>query len=78
MSPILPFVHRVHNTWGLKQTLVIARPQINDGKPQNFCMDAGYIGHQDEAELRNYTAHIRPRGEKKKEVEHNPDFHARR
>jgi len=59
-------------------SLVIARPQVNGGKPQNLCMDAGYTGHQNEAELRNYTAHIRPRGEEKKELEHNPDFHARR
>jgi len=34
-------------------SLVIAHPQINGGKPQNLCMDAGYTGHQDEAELGN-------------------------
>ena len=29
-------------------------------------------------ESRGYIPHIRPRGEEKKELERNPDFHARR
>lgn len=59
-------------------SLVIERPKTSEEKPQNLCMDAGYTGHQDEVELRNYTAHIRPRGEEKKELEHNPGDRARR
>ncbi len=59
-------------------SLVIERPKPGERMPQNLCMDAGHTGHPDEVELRNYTAHIRPRGEEKKELEHNPGFRARR
>ncbi len=59
-------------------SLVIERPKPSGEKAQNLCMDAGYIGHQGEVELRNYIAHIRPRGEEKKELEHNPGARARR
>ena len=56
--------------------VVISRPKPSNKAPQNLCLDAGYTGHQDEVETRGYTAHIRPRGEEKKELERNPDFHA--
>ncbi len=59
-------------------SLVIERPKTKGGKVQNLCMDAGYTGHQGEAKLRNYIAHIRPRGEEKKELEYNPGARARR
>ncbi len=59
-------------------SLVIVRPEASGEKPQNLCMDAGYTGHQDEAEARHYTAHIRPRGEEKKELEQQPGSRARR
>ncbi len=59
-------------------SLVIVRPEASGEKPQNLCMDAGYTGHRDEAKARHYTAHIRPRGEKKKELEHYPGSRARR
>ncbi len=55
-------------------SLVIERPETR----QNLCMDAGCTGHQDEVERRNYIAHIRPRGEEKKQLEHNPGARARR
>jgi len=58
--------------------LVIERPKTSEKKPQNLCMDAGYTGHQDEVERRNYIAHIRPRGEEKRKLEHNPGARARR
>ena len=38
---------------------------------------AGYTGHQDEVEYRNYIAHIRSRGGKRM-LEHDPGFRARR
>lgn len=41
-------------------------------------MDAGYAGHEADVESRGYVAHIRPRGEEKKELETNPTFKARR
>ena len=58
--------------------VIISRPEPDEESPQNLCLDAGYTGHQDEVEARGYIAHIRPRGEEKKELERNPDFHARR
>jgi len=58
--------------------VIISRPEHDEESPQNLCLDAGYTGHQDEVEARGYIAHIRPRGEEKKELERNPDFHARR
>ncbi len=59
-------------------SLVIVRPEASEEKPQNLCMDAGYTGHQDEVEARHYIAHIRPRGEEEKELEHHPGSRARR
>ena len=44
----------------------------------NLCLDAGYTGSTQSVEKRQYTAHIRPRGEERKEIERNPDFKARR
>lgn len=59
-------------------SIVIERPETSGEKPQNLCMDAGYTGHQDEAAARHYTAHIRPRGEEKKDLERHPGSRARR
>jgi len=70
-----------HDSKLLEDTLdyiVILRPSPKAEKPQNLCLDAGYIGCEELAQERGYTAHIRPRGEEKKELENNPDFHARR
>ena len=50
----------------------------DDTLQQNLCLDAGYVGKQDVATAHNYEPHIRPRGEEKKELENNPDFHAHR
>lgn len=49
------------------------RPEPNENHPQNLRLDAGYIG-SNEVQSRGYTHHVRPRGEEKKELEHNPDF----
>ncbi len=70
-----------HDSKLLEDTLdniEIARPASGEEKPQNLCLDAGYTGCKELAEERGYKAHIRPRGEEKKELETNPDFHARR
>lgn len=58
--------------------LVISRPAVSEEHPQNLCLDAGYTGSTQSVETRQYTAHIRPRGEERKEIERNPDFRARR
>jgi len=58
--------------------IVILRPEPDEDHPQNLCLDAGYTGGQEKVQQRGYTPHIRPRGEEKKELERNPDFHTRR
>lgn len=59
-------------------SVVVLRPEPSNELSQNLCLDAGYTGHQGEVETRGYIAHIRPRGEEKKELERNPHFRARR
>ncbi len=70
-----------HDVKLLEETLdhiVVLRPEPDEHHPQNLCLDAGYTGVQEKVQQRGYTPHIRPRGEEKKELEHNPDFHAHR
>jgi len=65
----------------LEETLehiVVLRPEPDEEHPQNLCLDAGYTGSGEKVHKRGYTPHIRPRGEEKKELERNPEFHARR
>ena len=57
---------------------VIFRPGPGEDHPQNLCLDAGYTGSGEKVRERGYTPHIRSRGEEKKELERDPDFHARR
>ncbi len=57
---------------------MISRPEVTKGKEQNLCLDAGYVGSKETVERKRYVPHIRPRGEEKKEIENNPEFHARR
>ncbi len=59
-------------------SIVIDRPEVTSEAPQNLCLDAGYAGSTKAVESRGYTAHIRSRGEERKEKESNPDFKARR
>ncbi len=59
-------------------SIVVDRPEVTAETPQNLCLDAGYTGSTQAVETRKYTAHIRPRGEEKKEKENNPNFKARR
>ena len=58
--------------------LAVIRPVPTEEDPQNLCLDAGYVGYEEAVKSRNYIAHIRPRGEEKKEIERNPEFKARR
>ena len=70
-----------HDIKILEETLdniIISRPAVSEDHPQNLCLDAGYTGSTQSVEQRQYTAHIRPRGEERKEIERNPDFKARR
>ena len=70
-----------HDVKLLEDTLdhiVVLRPEPDQDYPQNLCLDAGYTGSDEKVQSRGYTPHIHPRGEEKKELERNPDFHARR
>ena len=58
--------------------IVIYRPKPTPENPQNLCLDAGYIGHEDEVAAGMYIPHIRPRGEEKLLIEKDPNFKARR
>lgn len=69
-----------HDVKLLEETLdhiVIFRPEPEKDHPQNLCLDAGCTGSGEKAGT-GLSPHIRPRGEEKKELERNPDFHARR
>lgn len=71
----------VHDVKLLEKTLsgiVVFRPIPTEENPQNLCLDAGYTGYYDAVVAHGYIPHIRPRGEEKQEIEHNPDFKARR
>ena len=54
----------------------VARPE--EGRVENLCLDAGYVGKADEVSARGYIPHIRPRGEERSQSERNPDFIPRR
>jgi len=80
LSVILDGANR-HDVKLLEATLdsiVIDRPEATSEAPQNLCLDAGYTGSVQAVKPRGYTAHIRSRGEEKKQKERNPDFKARR
>ena len=68
-----------HDVKLLEETLehiVMLRPEPDEEHPQNLCLDAGYAG-SGKVQERGYTPHIRPRGEERKELERNPEFHVR-
>jgi transposase len=71
----------VHDAKLLEETvdnLVVFRPIPTEENPQNLCLDAGYVGHEETVTSRNYIPHICPRGEEKQEIMRNPDFKPRR
>ena len=70
-----------HDIKLLEKTLdniIICYPAPTPEKPQNLCLDAGYVGGEEAAIERGYTPHIRPRGEEKRLIEHDPGFKPRR
>lgn len=60
--------------------LVIARPEVTLELPQHLCLDAAYDGDPSRQAVsdRNYTPHIRSRGEEKQEKITIPGHRARR
>jgi putative transposase len=55
------------------KSVVIAHPEGS-----NLCLDAGYVGAQAMVEGMGYKAHIRGRGEERREKELKPECKARR
>jgi putative transposase len=73
----------VHDVKLLVDTLdgiVIERPEPTEENPQNLCLDAGYKGidHAASVAARGYILHLQSRNEEAIEIEHNPEFKARR
>lgn len=60
--------------------LVIARPLVTEEQPQHLCLDAAYDGDPSRQAVsdRQYTPHIRSRGEEKQEQVVTPGYRARR
>lgn len=58
--------------------IVIYHPAFCEEHPQNLCLDASYTGSTRSVETHQYTAHIRPRDEERKEIEGDPNFRVRR
>ena len=70
--------HAIRLLEEMLDNIIIFRPAVSEDYPQNLCLDVGYTGSTQTVEKRQYTAHIRPRGEEHKEIERNPNFKARR
>jgi transposase len=47
-------------------------------RKQNLCLDAGYVGKEEEVIKRGYIPHIRPRGEEENQKKRNPKHKPRR
>jgi transposase len=54
----------------------VARPE--EGRVENLCLDAGYVGKADEVSAGGYIPHIRLRGEERSQSERNPGLIPRR
>jgi len=68
-----------HDIKLLEKTLneiIVPRPETTE----NLCLDAAYVSkkHEENMKFRGYIPHVRPRGEKKKSIEKDPDFKTRR
>jgi transposase len=49
-----------------------------EGTEENLCLDAAYVGKEQEVRARGYIPHIRPRGGEARETARNPESKARR
>jgi putative transposase len=62
------------------ESLVVARPEPTEERPQGMCLDAGYASSEVREILREFgfTAHIRPRGAEAQAIKREAGFKARR
>jgi IS5 family transposase len=68
-------VHDSRKLGDLLDARIVPAP---DETEQNLCLDAGYVGKEDEVKARGYIPHIRPRGGEVDESRLNPDYKPRR
>lgn len=62
------------------ENIIVKRPKVTKAKPQNLCLDAGYVGSeiQELAKMFGFTLHVRPRGEEAQELKKDAKKKARR
>ncbi len=72
--------HDVTQLEAVLDALVIERPKVTKKKPQHLCADAAYAGEPARQAMvaRNYTPHVRPRGEEVRAKQKVPGYRARR
>jgi len=72
--------HDVTQLEAVLDALVIERPKVSKKKPQHLCADNAYTGEPARQAMlnRNYTPHVRPRGEEARAKKNIPGFRARR
>jgi transposase len=68
----------VHDSKKLGELLDAKIVLAPEGTEENMCLDAGYVGKEEDVMSRGYIPHIRPRGEEILEIERNPDYKPRR
>ena len=62
--------HDVSQLSATLDALVVARPAVTSRCRQHLCADAGFVGAPAQQQMleRHYTAHVRPRGEERKQL----------
>ncbi len=72
--------HDVTQLEAVLDALVIDRPKVTEKKPQHLCVDNAYTGEPARQAMlnRNYTPHVRSRGEEARAKKEVPGFRARR
>jgi transposase len=61
--------HDVTQLEPVMDAIVVKRPTVSTRAPQHLCLDAGFVGKPADQAIRkrNYTPHVRPRGEEARE-----------
>jgi transposase len=72
--------HDVTQLETVLDAVVIERPKVTKKKPQHLCADNAYTGEPARQAMldRDYTPHVRPRGEEARAKKKTPGFRARR
>ena len=72
--------HDVTQLEAVLDSLMIKRPEVTIEQPQHLCADAAYAGEPARQAMvaRNYTPHVRPRGEEVRAKQKVPGYRTRR